>query len=76
MPGNKWMSELELKKDELRKKLSAEEGKPIDAGKLDSTIARLKKEGEGDKKLSEEKRRTLKQAVLARTFRRAKRAKT
>lgn len=72
----KWMQEMDLKKDALRKKLGAEKGKPIPSAKLDSTIASLKKEGEGSKKLSEDKRKTLKQAVLARTFRRVRRARS
>mgnify|MGYP001599359469 CR=1 FL=1 len=72
---NKWMQDLKLAKGSLREKLGIKEGETISDAKLDSTIAGLKKEGEGDKKLSAEKRKLSRQAVLARTFKRAKRAK-
>lgn len=76
MAKEKWMQDLDLAKGALRKKLGAKEGEPISGDKLDATISALQKEGAGDKKLSAAKRKTLHQAVLARTFRRAGRARS
>ncbi len=55
----KWMQDLDIKKGALRKKLGAKEGKPIPEKKL-------------EKATHSSNPKTRKQAVLAETFRKAR----
>ena len=52
----------------LRKAMRAKEGEPIPKGKLEKAKRKLQKEAEGDKKLSDPKRRLLRQITLAQTL--------
>lgn len=69
--ADKWMAGAVKRPGALKEAIGEGPEKKIPSAKLDGTIASLRKQAEGDKKLSVEKRRLLRQAVLARTFRRA-----
>ena len=66
--AEKWIQDAIKKPGALREKMSAKEGETIPKGKLAAKESQLRKEGEGEKKLSSAKRTLLKQIVLARTL--------
>jgi hypothetical protein len=67
--AEKWIKSAIKRPGALRKKLGVKEGEKIPTDKIDSMTAKLKKQAEGDKKLSTSKRRLLRQLVLAKTLR-------
>ena len=67
--SEKWIKSAIKRPGALRKKLGVKEGEKIPTDKIDSMTAKLKKQAEGDKKLSTSKRRLLRQLVLAKTLR-------
>ena len=66
--ADKWIQGAIKRPGALREKMGAKEGENIPKGKIESKIAQLQGEAEGDKKLSAAKRTMLKQLVLARTL--------
>ena len=68
MMAKKWIAGAIKRPGALRKELGTVKGK-IPISRVTKTITQLKKAGAGAKKLPLAKRRLLKQAVLARTFR-------
>ena len=66
--ADKWIQGAIKNPGALREKMGAKEGETIPKGKIESKIAQLQSEAEGDKKLSAAKRTMLKQLVLARTL--------
>ncbi len=74
--AEKWVQGAIKRPGALRRKLgvSSKTGR-IPAGKVAETISRLQEKAKGDKKLSAEESRTLKQALLARTLGKMRRKK-
>jgi hypothetical protein len=66
--AEKWIEGAIKNPGALREKMGAKEGETIPKEKLAAKESQLRKEGEGDKKLSSAKRTLLKQIVLARTL--------
>jgi hypothetical protein len=66
--AEKWIQGAIKRPGALREKMGVKAGEKIPKGEVRSKISALKKEGEGDKKLSAAKRMLLKQLVLARTL--------
>jgi hypothetical protein len=66
--AEKWIKGAIKNPGALREKMGAKEGETIPKEKLAAKESQLRKEGEGDKKLSSAKRTLLKQIVLARTL--------
>lgn len=66
--AEKWIRDAIKNPGALREKMGAKEGENISKDKLAAKESQLRKEGEGDKKLSSAKRTLLKQIVLARTL--------
>ena len=64
----KWIQKTDMKKGALRKKLGIPEGEKIPKSKLNSLKKELMKKGEGDKTLSKEDTKLLKQVNLALTL--------
>jgi hypothetical protein len=71
----KWIQKTDMKKGTLHKKLGVPEGENISVEKLKSIKKRLMKKGEGDKKLSKEDSKLLKQVNLALTLKDIKESK-
>lgn len=66
--AEKWIQGAIKRPGALREKMGVKKGEKIPKGEIKSEIAKLQKEGEGEKKLSASKRALLKQLVLARTL--------
>lgn len=71
----KWIQKTEMKKGALHKKLGVPEGNKIPESKLKSLKKELSKKAEGDKKLSPEDSKLLKQVNLALTLKGIKESK-
>ena len=67
--ADKWIKKAIKKPGALRKEMGVKEGEAIPAAKLKSEETRLRKKGEGDKKLSAADRKKLRRVVLAQTLR-------
>tara|TARA_R100000963_G_C4630139_1_gene95429 strand:+ start:913 stop:1125 length:213 start_codon:yes stop_codon:yes gene_type:complete len=65
----KWIKKAIKKPGALRKEMGVKEGEKIPAKKLQSEETRLRKKGEGEKKLSKADRKKLRRVVLAQTLR-------
>jgi len=68
--ADKWIKKAIKKPGALRKEMGVKEEETIPASKLSAEETRLRKKGEGDKKLSEADRKKLRRVVLAQTLRR------
>ena len=66
--AEKWIQGAIKNPGALREKMGVKEGETIPKEKISSKISQLRGEAEGDKKLSEAKRATLRQLVLALTL--------
>ncbi len=66
---DKWIKEAVGKPGTLHKQMGIPKDEPIPTGEIEADIAKLSAEGEGDKKLSDTKRRQLRRLVLAKTLR-------
>jgi len=66
--AEKWIKGAIKKPGALREQMGAKKGETIPKAKLAATEKRLKKQAEGDKKLSPAKRKLLRRVVLARTL--------
>jgi hypothetical protein len=71
----KWIQDTDMKKGSLHKKLGVPEGEKLSVSKLKSLKKELSKKGEGDKKLSKEDSKLLKQVNLALTLKNIKESK-
>lgn len=67
--GDKWIKGAVKNKGALRKALGTPEGEPISAEKLKTIKTKLRKKGQGDKKLSLGDRKLLRRVQLALTLR-------
>lgn len=67
--ADKWIKKAIKKPGALRKEMGVKEGETIPVAKLKSEETRLRKKGEGDKKLSAADRKKLRRVVLAQTLR-------
>ena len=63
-----WIQGAIKKPGALREQLGVKEGEKIPEGKLTKIETRLRKKGEGDKKLSKSDRTTLRRVQLAKTL--------
>jgi hypothetical protein len=72
---DKWIQKTDMKKGTLRKKLGVADDEKIPVSKLNSLKKELMKKGEGDKKLSDEDSKLLKQVNLALTLKDLKESK-
>ena len=68
--AEKWIKKAIKKPGALRKEMGVKEGEKIPVKKLRAEESRLRKKGEGDKKLSAAERKKLRRVVLAQTLRR------
>ena len=73
--GKKWIQDTDMKKGALHKKLGVPEGEKLSTTKLNKIKKELMKKGEGDKKLSSEDSKLLKQVNLALTLKDVKESK-
>ena len=71
----KWIQDTKMRKGALHKKLGIPEGEKLSVSKLNKIKKDLMKKGEGDKKLSAEDSKLLKQVNLALTLRDVKESK-
>lgn len=71
----KWIQDTKMKKGALHKKLGIPEGEKLSVSKLNKIKKDLMKKGEGDKKLSAEDSKLLKQVNLALTLKDVKESK-
>lgn len=67
--AEKWIKKAIKKPGALRKEMGVKEGEKIPVKKLRAEESRLRKKGEGDKKLSAAERKKLRRVVLAQTLR-------
>jgi|TARA_R110000751_G_scaffold4582_2_gene22256 hypothetical protein len=67
--ADKWIEKAIKKPGALRKEMGVKAGEKIPTEKLQSEETRLRKRGEGEKKLSTADRKKLRRVVLAQTLR-------
>jgi|3_EtaG_2_1085321.scaffolds.fasta_scaffold26915_3 hypothetical protein len=67
--ADKWIKKAIKKPGALREEMGVKEGEKIPAKKLNAEETRLRKKGEGEKKLSAADRKKLRRVVLAQTLR-------
>ena len=66
--ADKWIKQAIKKPGALRKEMGVKEGEKIPMKRLRAEETRLRKKGEGDKKMSAADRKKLRRVVLAQTL--------